>query len=206
MITVFTNGVFDILHVGHVRLLQWARSLGDELIVGLNSDESTRRLKGETRPVIPALERQEILESLKCVTEVHIFEEDTPTNLIHQIRPDFYVKGPECRDRMDTLPGAMFVWNCGGWVGVPPWEKQHSSRDIIDSIRRQIVVAKPLPQQISFSLAGREFPISPCFTIRFVNEPDGTRPVLYENGKRVTAAWDITLEHHQPEDGDGRSA
>lgn len=90
---VFTNGCFDIIHVGHVKLLEFARSLGDRLIVGLNSDSSVERLKGSTRPVNKQQDRKIILESLKSVDEVLIFEEDTPLNLIKSIKPDIIVKG-----------------------------------------------------------------------------------------------------------------
>jgi D-beta-D-heptose 7-phosphate kinase/D-beta-D-heptose 1-phosphate adenosyltransferase len=90
---VFTNGCFDIIHVGHVKLLEFARSLGDRLIVGLNSDSSVGRLKGSTRPVNKQQDRKIILESLKSVDEVLIFEEDTPLNLIKSIKPDLIVKG-----------------------------------------------------------------------------------------------------------------
>jgi D-beta-D-heptose 7-phosphate kinase/D-beta-D-heptose 1-phosphate adenosyltransferase len=94
MTLVFTNGVFDLLHAGHVRLLEFARSQGDRLIVAINSDAAVRRIKGPDRPVIPVQERAEILRSLRCVDEVRIFDDDTPINLIRQLRPDMLVKGP----------------------------------------------------------------------------------------------------------------
>lgn len=90
---IFTNGCFDILHIGHVKLLKFAKSLGDKLIVGVNSDESVRRLKGATRPINTLENRIEILQSLTCVDEVVSFDEDTPYNLITNIKPDIIVKG-----------------------------------------------------------------------------------------------------------------
>src|SRR5436190_6471442 len=84
---VFTNGCFDLLHVGHVRYLQQARALGDVLVVGLNSDASVRRLKGPRRPIVVAEERAELLASLECVDHVCVFEEDTPEELITAIHP-----------------------------------------------------------------------------------------------------------------------
>ena len=90
---VFTNGCFDLLHVGHVRYLQQSKSLGSRLVVGLNSDSSVRRLKGLCRPINLQDDRAEILRSLACVDEVIIFDEDTPYNLIRQVRPDIITKG-----------------------------------------------------------------------------------------------------------------
>tara|TARA_R100001015_G_C4566649_1_gene125456 strand:- start:166 stop:558 length:393 start_codon:yes stop_codon:yes gene_type:complete len=90
---IFTNGCFDILHIGHVRLLRYAKSLGKKLIVGLNSDESIKRLKGFERPFNKLEYRKEILESVKWVDEIKIFSEDTPYNLIKDIEPDLIVKG-----------------------------------------------------------------------------------------------------------------
>lgn len=90
---IFTNGCFDILHIGHVNLIKYARSLGDYLIIGLNSDNSIKKLKGDTRPINCEKDRKQILESLKFVDEVIIFEEETPLNLIKKIKPDVIVKG-----------------------------------------------------------------------------------------------------------------
>ncbi len=93
MIKVFTNGCFDILHIGHVRCLEYAKKQGDYLIVGLNSDTSVKKLKGKDRPFNTQSLRKEMLEALRCVDEVIIFEEDTPYNLIFKIKPDIIVKG-----------------------------------------------------------------------------------------------------------------
>ena len=92
---VFTNGCFDLLHLGHIRYLQEARSLGDFLILGLNSDESVRRLKGPTRPLVPEQERAEILAALSCIDYVTIFPEPTASELINLLQPAIYVKGAD---------------------------------------------------------------------------------------------------------------
>ena len=111
---VFTNGVFDILHRGHVEYLARARSFGDVLIVGLNSDESTRRLKGTGRPLQKQKDRALILLALEAVDYVVIFGEDTPERLIDQIRPDVLVKGADYR--LPDIAGADFVKSHGGSV------------------------------------------------------------------------------------------
>ncbi|MGZ3770744.1 MAG: D-glycero-beta-D-manno-heptose 1-phosphate adenylyltransferase [Bdellovibrio sp.] len=111
---VFTNGCFDLLHIGHVRYLQEARSLGDVLVVGVNADESVKRLKGPTRPVQNESDRAEILAALKAVDFTVIFTEDTPENLIHKVRPDILVKGGDWK--IDQIVGASFVLSNGGKV------------------------------------------------------------------------------------------
>ena len=93
MIKVFTNGCFDILHIGHVRCLEYAKQQGDYLIVGLNSDQSVKRLKGNTRPINKENSRKEVLEAIKHVDEVIIFDEDTPYELMLSVKPDIIVKG-----------------------------------------------------------------------------------------------------------------
>lgn len=95
MIKVFTNGCFDLLHVGHIRLLKFAKDQGDYLIVGLNSDESVKRLKGEYRPIVYEQWRKEILESIRWVDEVIIFHDNTPYELIKNLQPDILVKGAD---------------------------------------------------------------------------------------------------------------
>lgn len=111
---VFTNGCFDLLHVGHVRYLQEARALGDALVVGVNSDASVKRLKGPTRPIQFENDRAEILAALACVDFTVIFTEDTPENLIHQVKPDILVKGGDWK--IETIVGAPFVMSYGGQV------------------------------------------------------------------------------------------
>lgn len=93
MKTVFTNGCFDILHRGHLELLWFCRSLGDLVVVGINSDNSVRNLKGESRPINKAQDRKFFLESLSCVDEVIVFDEETPLELIKNVKPDIIVKG-----------------------------------------------------------------------------------------------------------------
>lgn len=109
---VFTNGCFDLLHVGHVRYLARARSLGDALVVGLNADRSVRKLKGPGRPLTPQRERAEILASLAAVDFVTIFSESTPEKLIRAVKPDILVKGGDWKK--EDIVGSGFVESCGG--------------------------------------------------------------------------------------------
>jgi len=111
---VFTNGCFDILHPGHVDLLEQARSYGDRLVVGLNSDASIRKLKGAERPFLPQTDRQRMLEALRCVDEVIIFDDLTPLQLIEELRPDVLIKGGDWA--RDKIVGAEFVMSYGGQV------------------------------------------------------------------------------------------
>lgn len=112
---VFTNGVFDILHVGHVRYLQEARALGDVLFVGINGDDSVRRLKGPSRPVNSEADRAEVLAALACVEAVCLFHEDTPHDLITAVRPAIHAKGGDYKSP-DALPEASLVRSLGGEV------------------------------------------------------------------------------------------
>ena len=111
---VFTNGCFDLLHVGHVRYLAEAQKLGDVLVVGVNSDASVQRLKGPTRPIQNEKDRAEILKNLKSVDETVIFTEDTPEKLIEDVRPDILVKGGDWS--VDQIVGGRFVQSYGGQV------------------------------------------------------------------------------------------
>ncbi len=111
---VFTNGVFDLLHPGHVEYLEEACALGDRLIVGLNGDASVRRLKGPSRPIVPAEERAEILAALACVDLVVPFDDDTPERLIEAVRPHVLVKGGDWA--LDAIVGRAFVESNGGRV------------------------------------------------------------------------------------------
>ena len=111
---VFTNGVFDLLHPGHIRYLQDARRLGDALIVGLNSDRSACANKGPERPITPEAERAEILRALECVDAVAIFDEDTPADIIRRIQPDILVKGADWGP--DNIVGRDTVEARGGRV------------------------------------------------------------------------------------------
>jgi D-beta-D-heptose 7-phosphate kinase/D-beta-D-heptose 1-phosphate adenosyltransferase len=129
---VFTNGCFDLLHVGHLRYLQDARSLGDFLIVGLNSDASVRRLKGAQRPVQTELDRAEILLGLRPVDAVVIFGEDTPLELIKSVKPDVLVKGGDWKE--DQIVGADVVKARGGEVRSLPFHQGRSTTSLIEKI------------------------------------------------------------------------
>jgi D-beta-D-heptose 7-phosphate kinase/D-beta-D-heptose 1-phosphate adenosyltransferase len=122
---VFTNGCFDLLHVGHARLLRQAAALGDFLVVGLNSDASVRRLKGETRPLNPIDARTELLAALECVDAVTVFDEDTPLSLIEALQPDVLVKGGDYRP--DEVVGREVVEARGGRLVLIPLVEGHST-------------------------------------------------------------------------------
>ena len=127
---VFTNGVFDILHPGHVRSLQAARRHGDLLIVGLNSDASVRRNKGPARPINPENERAEVLAALACVDAVAVFDEDTPDAIIRRVQPDILVKGADWP--ADQIVGRDTVEARGGRVILEPVEQGYSTTSIIE--------------------------------------------------------------------------
>ena len=130
----FTNGVFDLLHPGHVRYLQHARTLGDALIVGVNSDRSVRANKGPSRPITPEAERAELLAALACVDAVAIFDEDTPADIIKRIQPDILVKGADWA--ADAIVGRDTVEARGGKVVRVDIEPGWSTSAIIDKVRR----------------------------------------------------------------------
>jgi rfaE bifunctional protein nucleotidyltransferase chain/domain len=130
---VFTNGVFDLLHPGHVRYLQQARGFGGALVVGLNSDASVRRNKGEGRPVNPERERAEVVAALGCVDIVVIFDEDTPADIIRAIQPDVLVKGADWA--ADRIVGRDTVEARGGRVVRVEVEAGYSTTALIDRIR-----------------------------------------------------------------------
>lgn len=130
---VFTNGCFDILHSGHVFYLQEAKKLGDILILGLNSDASVRRLKGEKRPINSELDRAIVISALKCIDYVVIFEEDTPLELIERIIPDVLVKGGDY-DK-NKVVGKEIVENNGGEVIIIPFVDGKSTTNIINKMR-----------------------------------------------------------------------
>lgn len=130
---VFTNGCFDILHVGHVRYLGAARALGDCLVVGLNSDASVRRLKGPERPVNEEADRAEVLDALRAVDYVTIFDEPTAAELIEIIRPDVYVKGGDYT--IATLPEAEIVRGYGGHVEFIDLVPERSTTRVIEKLR-----------------------------------------------------------------------
>ena len=127
---VLTNGCFDLLHVGHVRYLQAARGLGDYLVVGVNSDASVRRLKGPTRPLVPAAARAEIIAALGCVDAVVIFDTPTAEPLVAALRPEVYVKGDDYSEA--TLPEARLVRAYGGTIALLPTVPGASTTALIE--------------------------------------------------------------------------
>ena len=129
---VFTNGVFDLLHAGHVRSLQGARSLGDVLVVGLNDDASVRRLKGDKRPIVPLAQRAEVLAALAVVGYVTGFSEDTPAKLIEAVEPDVLAKGADYAGK--EVVGADFVTKRGGRVELIPMVPGVSTTDLVSEI------------------------------------------------------------------------
>jgi D-glycero-beta-D-manno-heptose 1-phosphate adenylyltransferase len=130
---VFTNGCFDLLHPGHIQTLEAARALGDVLIVGINTDESVRTLKGPGRPVIPAAERAEILASLECVDAVLIFDELTPQRVIAALLPDILVKGGDWPG--NQIVGREEVEAAGGKVVLVDVVPGYSTTEILKKIR-----------------------------------------------------------------------
>lgn len=133
---VFTNGVFDILHPGHVRYLQAARAEGGTLIIGLNSDRSVSAIKGPTRPITPELERAEVLGALRCVDAVVVFDEDTPFEIISAIQPDVLVKGADWA--ADKIVGRDVVEARGGRVVRMPIEQGWSTTGIVSRVSSKV--------------------------------------------------------------------
>jgi len=131
---VFTNGCFDILHIGHINYLREAKNKGDALIIGLNNDASVKKIKGQGRPIIPQNERAEILAALEFVDFVTIFEEETPLNLIKEIKPDILVKGGDWKK--EEVVGSDFVESYGGKTVLIPLVEGKSTSLIIEKIGR----------------------------------------------------------------------
>jgi D-glycero-beta-D-manno-heptose 1-phosphate adenylyltransferase len=135
-VVVWTNGCFDLLHVGHVRSLKAAGALGDVLVVGVNSDASVRRLKGPGRPLVPAAERAELVAALACVDHVVVFDEDTPEECIRLLRPDVHCKGADyAPPHGKPIPEAALVASYGGRVAFLPLVEGLSSTDLLRRIR-----------------------------------------------------------------------
>jgi D-beta-D-heptose 7-phosphate kinase/D-beta-D-heptose 1-phosphate adenosyltransferase len=132
---VFTNGCFDLLHIGHVRYLEKARALGDVLVVGVNSDSSVRKLKGPKRPILPEEERAGILSGLGCVDYITIFREIDPLKLITSLRPDLLVKGGDWTKEQTV--GKEVVERLGGEVVIIPFIKGASTSNLIETILRK---------------------------------------------------------------------
>jgi len=130
---VFTNGCFDIIHCGHVQYLAKARQMGDILVIGLNSDASVKRLKGESRPVNSEAARAEVLAALEIVDYIVVFEEDTPYNLITKVKPDVLVKGGDYK--IENIAGGDFVKNNGGSVCTIPFVDGFSTTSILEKLK-----------------------------------------------------------------------
>lgn len=133
-VVVFTNGCFDLLHPGHIQLLQSAKRLGDMLVVGLNTDDSVRRLKGNGRPILAEHERAHMLAALDCVDYVVLFGEATPIPLLDVLRPDVLVKGADYR--LDQVVGRELVESYGGRVELIPIVQGLSTTEIVDRVLR----------------------------------------------------------------------
>ncbi|MES2734363.1 MAG: D-glycero-beta-D-manno-heptose 1-phosphate adenylyltransferase, partial [Bacteroidota bacterium] len=132
---VFTNGCFDILHIGHVDYLEKAQQLGHKLVLGLNTDSSIKRLKGEKRPIVTEYARARVMASLSFVDLVVLFDEDTPLCLIEAVQPDILVKGDDYT--IDTIVGANFVIKHGGRVQTVALVKGFSTSALIDKIKAE---------------------------------------------------------------------
>jgi len=131
---VFTNGHFDLLHIGHLDYLEKARALGDALIVGINGDGGTERLKGDGRPIVPAIERARLIRALKPVTCVVIFDDDTADALLLALKPEIYVKGGDYAHKV--LPERLTVESYGGSVQLIDYLPDHSTTRLIQKIQR----------------------------------------------------------------------
>jgi len=132
---VFTNGCFDVLHLGHVRYLEEAKALGDVLVVGVNSDSSVRKLKGPKRPILPEQERTEILSGLGCVDYITIFNEADPLKLITSLKPNLLVKGGDWT--REQIVGREVVERSGGELVIIPFVKGASTSNVIDTILKR---------------------------------------------------------------------
>ena len=133
---VWTNGCFDILHAGHIQLLEQAKSFGDILIVGLNTDDSIKRLKGPERPITPENERVQVISALSPVDYIVLFEEDTPCNVISILMPDIHVKGGDYDSSdYEKMPEAKIIKEYGGEVKIIPLVEGHSTTNIIKKIK-----------------------------------------------------------------------
>ena len=132
-VVVFANGCFDLLHAGHIRYLEGARAEGDILVVGVNSDNSVRKLKGDDRPLMPESERAEILSALECVDHVIIFSDPTVDRILSELRPDVHAKGTDYTE--ETVPERETVLAYGGRIAIVGDPKDHSTRDYLKAIR-----------------------------------------------------------------------
>ena len=133
LIVVGTNGCFDILHIGHIRSLQKAKKLGNILVIGLNSDDSVKKIKGKGRPINPEGERAEILAALDCVDIVSIFNDETAEKFIELLKPNIYVKGDEYN--IDNLPETKIVEKYGGKIVKIPMIPGFSTTDLVKKLK-----------------------------------------------------------------------
>jgi rfaE bifunctional protein nucleotidyltransferase chain/domain len=133
---VLANGVFDLLHVGHVRYLEEARRQGDRLVVAVNGDAATARLKGPGRPVMPASERAALVAALRCVDAVVVFEEPTADAVLERLGPDVHAKGTDYR--VETVPERATALSRGVRTVITGDPKQHSSRELVERVRERL--------------------------------------------------------------------
>jgi rfaE bifunctional protein nucleotidyltransferase chain/domain len=133
---VLANGLFDLLHVGHLRYLEAARALGDRLVVAVNSDRSARSLKGPARPLVPASERVELVSGFACVDWVVVFEEDTVEHVLRALRPHVQAKGTDYTP--DTVPERHTMAELGGEVAIAGDPKRHATRDLVATILEKL--------------------------------------------------------------------
>lgn len=140
---VTTNGCFDILHLGHLRYLQGCKAMGDKLVVMVNADASVRRLKGPQRPIVPELDRAELLAGLGCVDYVVLFDEDTPEPLMEIIRPDFHAKGAQYNE--DNLPEMETLRKIGAQVKFVPMVENRSTTSVIETIKQRLLADDDAP-------------------------------------------------------------
>ncbi|OHB71786.1 MAG: hypothetical protein A2V70_04565 [Planctomycetes bacterium RBG_13_63_9] len=136
---VWTNGCFDLLHVGHVQSLKAAQALGDVLVVGVNGDDSVRQLKGPTRPIVPACQRAELVAALECVDHVVVFDELTPETALARLQPDVHCKGADYAPPFGKpVPEARIVESYGGRIEFIPLIDSMSTSDIIQRIQQRV--------------------------------------------------------------------
>lgn len=205
---VFTNGCFDILHPGHVNLLERAKALGTKLVVGINSDESVKAIKGAERPFINQDERREMLLGLKSVDEVVIFDELTPENIIGQIKPDVLVKGGDWSE--NEIIGSEFVKQNGGKVFSLPLKKDYSSSKIVDKIKMSENLSNQKPEDSETNLAVKSFKqhievfenilrddiakIESCANLIFETFQKGNKILIFGNGGSAADAQHLAAE------------
>lgn len=186
----FANGVFDLLHVGHVRYLQGARALADALIVAVNSDRSTRANKGDDRPLVPEAERLELIAALECVDAVLLFDAGTVDGLLQFLRPDVHVKGTDYTP--ETVPERATVLAYGGRVAIAGDPKDHSTTATVAKLNDRPPPPQRLPQSLTSLLAcpGCRGALSPedtglaCISCAVTYPVEGRVPVLLPVGRK----------------------